>query len=49
MIVINKKLNNVDFIKKAPVNIIDKEKEKIKELTDIRNRINKNLKAIKSL
>lgn len=47
MIVINKKLNNSDFIKKAPANIIEKEKEKIKELTDIRDRIQKNLKALK--
>jgi len=43
---INKKLKNVDFIQKAPVNVIDKEKEKIKELTDIRDRIVKNLKTI---
>jgi valyl-tRNA synthetase len=49
MIVINKKLNNSDFIQKAPVNIIEKEKEKIKELTDIRDRIQKNLKALKSV
>ncbi len=49
MIVINKKLNNSDFIQKAPVNIIQKEKDKIKELTDIRDRIQKNLKALKSI
>jgi len=49
MIVINKKLNNADFIQKAPENIIKKEREKIKELTDIRDRIEKNLKALKSI
>jgi valyl-tRNA synthetase len=49
MIVINKKLNNADFIKKAPENIIIKEREKLKELTDIRDKINNNLKALKSL
>ncbi len=49
MIIINKKLNNADFIQKAPDKIIKKEKEKIKELTDIRDRIQKNLKALKSL
>jgi len=49
MIVINKKLNNTDFIQKAPDNIIEKEKEKIKELINIRDGIKKNLKAIKSL
>jgi len=49
MIIINKKLNNADFIQKAPGKIIKKEKEKIKELTDIRDRIQKNLKALKSL
>ena len=49
MIVSNKKLNNADFIRKAPENIIIKEKEKIKELTDILDRIQKNLKALKSV
>ena len=49
MIIINKKLNNADFIQKAPDKIIKKEKEKIKELTDIRDRIQNNLKALKSL
>jgi len=49
MIIINKKLNNADFIQKAPDKIINKEKEKIKELTDIRDRIQKNLKALKSV
>jgi valyl-tRNA synthetase len=48
MIVTNKKLNNSDFIQKAPENIIKKEKEKTKELTDILNLIQKNLKALKS-
>ncbi|HKK83803.1 MAG TPA: valine--tRNA ligase, partial [Atribacterota bacterium] len=49
MILINKKLNNTDFIQKAPDKIIKKEREKIKEQTDIRDRIQKNLKALKSL
>ncbi|MFW6149376.1 MAG: valine--tRNA ligase [Atribacterota bacterium] len=49
MIMANKKLNNSDFIQKAPEKVINKEKEKIKELTDIRDRIEKNLKALKSL
>lgn len=48
MIVSNKKLNNPDFIQKAPANVIQKEKEKIKELTDICDRIQKNLKAVRS-
>jgi len=47
LIVINKKLNNSDFINKAPKNVINKEKGKIKELTDIRDRIEKNLKTLK--
>jgi valyl-tRNA synthetase len=46
IILINKKLKNVDFMQKAPAVVIDKEKEKIKELTDIRDRIVKNLKTI---
>lgn len=49
MIVTNKKLSNSDFIQKAPEKIILKEKEKIKEFTNIRDRIQKNLKALKSL
>jgi len=49
MILINKKLNNTDFIQKAPDKIIKKEREKIKEQTDIRDRIQKNLKALKSI
>ena len=44
---INKKLNNIDFIEKAPQEIISKEKEKMKELVDIRDRISGNLKTIK--
>jgi valyl-tRNA synthetase len=45
---INKKLKNVDFIQKAPVNVIDKEKEKMKELVDIRDKIVKNINTIQS-
>jgi valyl-tRNA synthetase len=44
---INKKLNNTDFIEKAPKEIINKEKEKREELADIRDRISGNLKTIK--
>jgi len=44
---INKKLNNIDFIEKAPKEIINKEKEKMEELADIRDRISGNLKTIK--
>ena len=44
---INKKLNNTDFIEKAPKEIINKEKEKREELADIRERISNNLKTIK--
>lgn len=47
IVAINKKLNNVDFIQKAPKAVIDKEKEKRKELTDIRAKIVQNLKTIK--
>jgi len=45
---INKKLKNVDFIQKAPVDVIDKEKEKMKELVDIRDKIVKNINTIQS-
>lgn len=44
---LNKKLRNVDFIEKAPKEIINKEKEKMVELADIRDRIFRNLKTIK--
>ena len=43
----NKKLNNTDFIEKAPREVINKEKEKLEELVDIRDRIYGNLKTIK--
>ncbi|MBN2394842.1 MAG: valine--tRNA ligase [Candidatus Atribacteria bacterium] len=49
MTLINKKLKNIDFIQKAPEDIIQKERIKIKELTDVWNLIDKNLKALKSL
>ncbi len=47
LILINKKLNNTDFLNKAPQSIIDKEKEKIKEIADIRDKLIQNLKTIK--
>lgn len=43
------KLSNSDFISKAPENVIKKEKDKLLELTDICERIQINLKALKSI
>ena len=47
LILINKKLNNADFIEKAPKEVINREKEKMEELADIRDRVSRNLKTIK--
>jgi valyl-tRNA synthetase len=49
IVIINKKLKNVDFIQKAPKAILNKEKEKMKELVDIRDKIYCNLNTIKSV
>ncbi len=49
IVTINKKLNNSDFIQKAPKAIIDKVREKKKELADIRDKIIQNLKTIKPI
>ena len=43
----SRKLNNKDFLKKAPEDIIQKEKKKVDELQGIRDRLENNLKSLR--
>lgn len=45
--IVCKKLNNKDFLSKAPVEVIKKEKEKADELQDIKGRLENHLKSFK--
>ena len=46
---INKKLANQDFINKAPKDVVEKEKEKYRELTEKLNKIEEGIKKLEAL
>jgi valyl-tRNA synthetase len=45
--IVFKKINNADFLSKAPEEVIKKEREKLKGLRDIKERLENNLKTLK--
>ena len=46
--IVCRKLNNQDFLSKAPVEVIEKEEEKADELKDIKERLENHLKTLNS-
>jgi len=46
--IVCRKLNNKDFLSKAPVEVIEKEEEKADEFKDIKERLENHLKTLNS-
>jgi len=45
--VIFKKINNKDFLSRAPQDIIKKERNKANDLSDVKERLENNLKSLR--